>query len=75
MAEKYYEQIDGVTAEMSLERVAEWRAITNPPKTVVQQISELESQITPRRIREAILGDNGWLAGIESQIQTLRNQL
>lgn len=36
-------------------------------------IAELESQITQRRLREAILGlDNGWLASLESQIASLR---
>ena len=39
-------------------------------------IIQLERQITIRRQREAILGiDNGWLANIEQQIQTLRAQL
>jgi hypothetical protein len=41
-----------------------------------RDIMALESSITPRRTREAILGtDNGWLADIESQIETLRSQL
>lgn len=75
MTEKYYEQIDGVTVEMSPERVAEWKAITNPPKTIMQQIQELEAQITPRRLREAVLGDNGWLAAKEAEISALREQL
>jgi hypothetical protein len=40
------------------------------------EIAALESAITIRRTREAILGtDNGWLADIESQIATLRTQL
>lgn len=43
---------------------------------LVSQISELEKQVTQRRIREAILGlDNGWLSGIEQQIEVLRGQL
>lgn len=41
-----------------------------------RDIVTLESSITPRRTREAILGaDNGWLADIELQIQELRGQL
>jgi hypothetical protein len=41
-----------------------------------RDIFALESSITPRRTREAILGtDNGWLADVESQIETLRTQL
>ena len=39
-------------------------------------ISELESQITQRRLREALLGsDNGWLASQDQQIANLRSQL
>lgn len=36
-------------------------------------IVKLEAEITPRRIREAILGDNGWLAAKEAEIAELRN--
>ena len=55
-------------------------AIDPPPLTgdelIKRQIVVLESQQTPRRIREAALGiDNGWLAGIEAQIVVLRAQL
>lgn len=40
------------------------------------QITTLESSITNRRTREAILGtDNGWLAGVNQQIADLRAQL
>lgn len=40
------------------------------------QILELEASITPRRLRDAILGtDEGWLAGVEAQIETLRAAL
>ena len=40
------------------------------------QIIALESQITPRRIREALLsGDHSFIESIESQIAVLRNQL
>jgi hypothetical protein len=45
-------------------------------QNVLSQIAALESTVTPRRQREAILGiDNGWLAGIDAQIATLRTQL
>lgn len=51
-----------------------------PPITgnalILSQIATLESTISERRKREAILGtDNGWLAGIEAQIAALREQL
>ena len=40
------------------------------------QISALEANVTPRRLREATLGvDNGWLMHIEEQIKSLREQL
>jgi hypothetical protein len=43
---------------------------------IVLQIISLESQITNRRIREAVLGmDNGWLEDINDQIEALRAQL
>ena len=41
-----------------------------------QKITALEATISERRKREAILGkDNGWLAGVDAQIATLRAQL
>lgn len=43
---------------------------------VKQQINDLESSITPRRMREAVLGtDGGWLANLDAQIADLRKQL
>lgn len=39
-------------------------------------IVALEAQVTPRRLREAVLGaDAGWLAALEAQIASLRAQL
>lgn len=44
--------------------------------SVLQQITQIESTITLRRQREAILGaDNGWLANVDAQIADLRKQL
>lgn len=41
-----------------------------------RQIIALESQITPRRIREALLsGDHSFIESIEAQIAALRSQL
>lgn len=43
---------------------------------LISEIYDLESTITQRRIREAILGtDNGWLANVETQIAALREKL
>lgn len=45
-------------------------------KDVKKQMAQLESVITIRRLREAILGtDNGWLAQTEAQISILRGKL
>lgn len=50
--------------------------VTAPDDLIKQEIVALESQQTPRRMREAALGiDNGWLVGIEAQIEALRAQL
>ena len=51
-----------------------------PPSTTEQiamaEIIALESEITPRRQREAILGvDNGWLANQDAAIADLRKKL
>ena len=48
-----------------------------PPLTgnalLASQISALESTITDRRLREAILGvDKGWLSNVNAQIASLR---
>ena len=43
---------------------------------IVAQIYELEMSITPRRLREAVLGmDNGWLATKNTEISALRQKL
>ena len=50
--------------------------VKNTRRELVSSITALELQITPRRLRDAILGmDNGWLANIESQIEAIRRQL
>ncbi|WP_435640342.1 hypothetical protein [Micavibrio aeruginosavorus] len=45
-------------------------------RNIVAEITALEALQTPRRIREAALGqDGGWLADLEDQIAALRVQL
>lgn len=47
-----------------------------PTPTLLDQIILLEAEITPRRLREAVLGtDNGWLADKEAEIAAVRAQL
>jgi len=43
----------------------------------IQEIARLESLITPRRLREAVLTESGaaWLVNIEAQISVERNKL
>lgn len=46
-------------------------------RDVLSQIANLESQVTQRRLREAVLSPEGgaWLQSIEKQIATLRSTL
>lgn len=51
-----------------------------PPPTPAQialaKIAALESSVTDRRIREAVLGiDSGWLAALNAEIVALRKEL
>ena len=47
-----------------------------PVNPAMEQIEQLESQVTPRMLREAALGiDNTRLAAINSQIDGLRKKL
>ena len=74
-----FEQID---VPFTPDEEAEWDAMeaahaAEAPKVAIRaQIASLESQITVRRQREAILGtDNGWLANINAQIAALRQEM
>ena len=50
--------------------------VPSESKAAQTSILELESTITQRRLREAILGtDDGWLANVEKQISNLRKKL
>jgi hypothetical protein len=59
------------------EEVAEIDARKTAPVPIHAQITALETTVTPRRIREAVLTEDGalWLAGVDAQIATLRAQL
>lgn len=62
--------------ELQLDAELAEHAKEQPKILIKAEIAALETTITPRRTREAILGtDNGWLAGIELQIGQLRQQL
>ena len=52
------------------------KVYTYRDQTPMEIIHALESQVTPRRIRDAILGtDNGWLANQEALIAVERSKL
>jgi len=45
-------------------------------EAIAQEIDRLEAEVSPRRIREAVLGtDGGWLAAQEALIATQRGLL
>lgn len=45
-------------------------------QVIFEEIARLESEVTPRRIREAVLGtDDGWLANQEALIAAERSKL
>jgi hypothetical protein len=56
-------------------------SLSKPPEPssnelLLRQILELESGVTPRRLREAVAGiDKGWLKDVESQITALRKKI
>jgi hypothetical protein len=49
-------------------------AVRTANATLLKQIAELESQQTPRRIREALV-DPSWMQGVDAQIAALRGAL
>ena len=74
--------VNGIEVKLTPQEVAERQAeeaayvATIESRQKLIQIQELESQITPRRIREAIVTqDYTFIQGIETQITNLRNQL
>ena len=45
------------------------------PPTIAQDIAALEATVTPRRIREALLGDTTFVDSVNAQIIQLRTLL
>lgn len=77
-----YRIVDGKKIELSHEEesalLAEWSQndLENGKEKIKQQMKMLETQQTPRRIREAFIsGDISFFEEIEIQIQELRQQL
>jgi hypothetical protein len=83
--ELYAYELDGsqddlIPADFVFATDEQVQAIQNPAPTAEQvikgQIATLETSVTPRRMREAVLGtDAGWLADVDVQIAALRAQL
>lgn len=70
--------VDGVTQEALDAALAAYdHAAETAKREALQQIAALESQVTQRRLREAVLSLEGgaWLQSIETQIATLRSTL
>ena len=67
----------GIFTEMAAKEVDYAEEAPQRAQDIIKaEIQHLESKITPRRLREAILGtDNGWLANQDSLISTERNKL
>lgn len=56
--------------------INENKPIIDVKDKIKSDIAALEAKVTPRRIREAILGtDNGWLVAQDAAIAALRAQL
>lgn len=65
---RYFTVID------EIKELAQQKALANIE--IIKEIELLESTITPRRLREAILsGDTSFIESVEQQISTLRNSL
>ena len=82
MTERLHRMVNGqkvyLTEEEEIALRAEWAAnsLRAAKDKIKGQIQNLENQITPRRIREAIVTqDYTFIQDIENQITTLRNQL
>lgn len=66
-----------VVAQPTAADLAPYMAIEENNQPILEQIAALELQITPRRVREAMLTPEGkaWLQSKESQIAALRSGL
>lgn len=72
---QWVEVADDTTEQDTYENGAVVKYVA-PTPTPLDQILLLEAEITPRRLREAVLGtDNGWLADKEAEIAIERVKL
>lgn len=61
--------------ELAANEAAKKADTPTPEQSIKIQISQIEARITSRRLREAILGDDGWLQEQEDKISKLREQI
>jgi hypothetical protein len=67
----------GIT-ELAFKTASELDALFNTDKLkVLRQIAAIETQISPRRLREAVISEQGktWLTAKEAEIQALRAKI
>lgn len=75
-AGEYAAFIDGVWTVHAIPPEPEPEPEPEPLPPTLLAIYALEAAVTPRRMREAVMGvDNGWLADVNNQIIALRAQL
>lgn len=68
------EVIEVIPCEYTMEIID--NSLVEAREAIIQQIASLEAQITPRRVREALLsGDHTFIQNIEAQISALRGTL
>ena len=75
--ETQQELIAAILEKGALELAADaWPPKPTARETVLSELAALEMSVTPRRIREAVLGvDDGWLKAVNDNIEQLREQL
>jgi len=69
--------LDAATFTEMTEREVEYiaKAPERATQAIIKNINNLEMQITPRRLREAVLGDGEWLLNQEILIEVERAKL
>ena len=77
LSDEFYssiEYVDGKAVWQNVRKSDEQIAQLNRSK-LIEAINRLEAEITPRRVREALIGNTGWLVQQDARIDELRTQL
>ncbi|WP_273819523.1 hypothetical protein [Pseudomonas asplenii] len=69
--------IDPALEPITEEAFKAWQSTSDDPREeVIREIVELEQQVTPRRVREALLSeDKSFIRGVDDRIEQLRLKL